>query len=75
MRNGDPVAPCQGCMERHVGCHNAETCAKWAEYRAELERDRTNREERVAKAECVGGYFHANKIKFCEQKRKRNRKC
>lgn len=31
-------APCQGCPDRVVGCHSA--CARYAEYRAALERQR-----------------------------------
>ncbi len=29
---------CKNCKDRHVGCHNIETCSKWNEHEKEKEK-------------------------------------
>lgn len=31
---------CRGCTERHVGCHDPETCARWREHLEKVEKYR-----------------------------------
>lgn len=38
-------SPCQGCADRSTGCHA--TCARYAEYRAERDRQLTEKQHRV----------------------------
>lgn len=38
MSHIDDINPCKGCLNRYIGCHGS--CDKFAEWRAELEREK-----------------------------------
>ena len=44
---------CQNCKDRHVGCHNIETCEKWAAAEKKREKEKRNRAEAAAKAQMI----------------------
>ena len=68
---GYRLSPCYQCAERHLGCHNEDTCAKWAEYQRVHQAEKAERDKR-RKMENEDYYTHkrmAASIKRAKRKK------
>lgn len=54
---------CYGCADRHIGCHDVQTCERWAEAVERREKERKNRLQAEKEVEI-----------FCDSLRRRTRR-
>lgn len=63
-------SPCRHCQDRHIGCHNPETCIRWA---VACQINKAIAEDRQKKADRdVSGYLQNAKKRICRARQRQN---